>query len=492
MEPVSTIATHIGVGPGRPARRPVPLALLVVAGGLITAASLGARSTFGLFLDPLVTTIGTGRSTFALAVAIQNLAWGLSQPFAGAIADRFGTARVLSAGAVIYALGLVMLANASSPGAVYVSIGLVVGIGTGAASFAVVLAAVGRMAPPHRRSMALGVASAMGSLGQLGLIPLFRWLIDSISWREAALWLAATVLSVVVFAPLLRGRSADQAARATGGAGSAATLAAAAEPKVALRHELRRAAHSRAFRLLNLGFFVCGFHVTFIGTHLASYAVDVGQPRSVAANALAVIGLFNIFGSLLAGALGARYAKRKLLSIIYGTRAVVFTVFMIMPHTTTSFLVFGAAMGVLWLSTVPLTSGIVANQFGTAHAGTLFGIVFLSHQLGAFIGAWMGGTLADRLHSYNPVWWIGVGLGVMAAIVHLLIDEGPQPDVPAAPERRLVTRPAFGAAVVVGGLGLAGVIGALHATATAAEAAGPGAAGTSTAAMFCPLHVMTG
>lgn len=484
---MSTAATRVEVQPGPPARRRVPLALLVVAGGLITAASLGARSTFGLFLDPVVTTIGTGRSTFALAVAFQNLAWGLSQPFAGAIADRFGTARVLSAGAVLYAAGLVMLANASSPGAVYVSIGLVVGVGTGAASFAVVLAAVGRMAPPHRRSMALGVASAMGSFGQLGLIPLFRWLIDSISWQEASLWLAAIVLSVVFFAPFLRGRSADQAARATGGAGSAAP-----EPNVALRHELRRAAHSRAFRLLNLGFLVCGFHVTFVGTHLASYAIDVGQPRSVAANALAVIGLFNIFGSLAAGYLGSRFAKRKLLSIIYGTRAVVFTVFMVMPHSTTSFLLFGAAMGVLWLSTVPLTSGIVASQFGTAHAGTLFGIVFLSHQAGAFIGAWMGGTLADRLDSYNPVWWIGVGLGVVAAVVHLLIDEGPQPDVPAAPGRRLVSRPAIGAAVLVAGLSLAGVIGALHATATAADATGPVGVGPSAAAVFCPLHVLTG
>lgn len=472
-------------GPARPARRRVPLPLLVLAGGLITAASLGARSTFGLFLDPVVTSMGTGRATFALAVAIQNLAWGLSQPFAGAIADRFGTAKVLSAGAVVYALGLAMLSQATSATGVYLSIGLVVGIGTGAASFAVVLSAVGRMAPPHQRSMALGVASAMGSVGQLTLIPLFRYLIDSIGWQDAALWLAAIVLSVIVFAPLLRGRSAEQAAQAVS-ADQAAR--AAAEPKVRLRNELRRAAHSRAFLLLNLGFFVCGFHVTFVGTHLASYAVDVGQPRSVAATALAVIGLFNIFGSLAAGALGSRFAKRKLLSIIYGTRAVVFAVFMVVPHNTTSFLVFGAAMGLLWLSTVPLTSGIVASQFGTAHAGTLFGIVFLSHQLGAFVGAWMGGTLADRLGSYNPVWWIGVGLGVMAAVVHLLIDEGPQPDVPAAPERRLVTRPAFGAAVVVGALSLAGVVGTLHATATAAETAGGG----STAAVFCPLHVMTG
>lgn len=490
---MTDIATHIEIPAGSrpPGGRPVPLALLVVAGGLITAASLGARSTFGLFLDPVVTTIGTGRSTFALAVAFQNLAWGLSQPFAGAIADRFGTARVLSAGAVLYALGLAMLANASSPAAVYVSIGLVIGVGTGAASFAVVLAAVGRMAPPHRRSMALGVASAMGSIGQLGLIPLFRWLIDSVSWQEAALWLAAIVLSVVLFAPFLRGRSADQAARAAGsgvGVAAAAGSVTGTEPKVALRHELRRAAHSRAFRLLNLGFFVCGFHVTFVGTHLASYAKDVGQPRSVAANALAVIGLFNIFGSLLAGYLGSRFAKRKLLSIIYGTRAVVFTVFMLVPHTTASFLAFGAAMGVLWLSTVPLTSGIVASQFGTAHAGTLFGIVFLSHQVGAFIGAWMGGTLADRLHSYNPVWWIGVGLGVMAAVVHLLIDEGPQPDVPAAPDRRLVTRPAFGAAVLVAVLSLGGVIGSLHATANATEAAD---ASAPTASLFCPLHVLS-
>lgn len=481
-------STAISAGPAdpaRPTRRRVPLPLLVVAGGLITAASLGARSTFGLFLDPVVTTLGTGRATFALAVAIQNLAWGLSQPFAGAIADRYGTAKVLSVGAVVYALGLAMLANVHSASGVYVAIGLVVGIGTGAASFAVVLSAVGRMAPPHRRSMALGVASAMGSIGQLALIPLFRRLIDSIGWRHSALWLALIVLSVIAFAPFLRGRSADQAAQAVSAEQAAR---AAAEPKVPLRHELRRAAHSRAFLLLNLGFFVCGFHVTFVGTHLASYAVDVGQPRSVAAYALSVIGLFNIFGSLAAGALGSRYAKRKLLSIIYGTRAVVFTVFMLVPHSTTSFLVFGAAMGLLWLSTVPLTSGIVASQFGTAHAGTLFGIVFLSHQVGAFIGAWMGGTLADRLHSYNPVWWIGVGLGVMAAVVHLLIDEGPQPDVPAAPRRRLVTRPAFGAAVLVGALSLAGVVGALHATATAAETA----AGGSTAAVFCPLHVMTG
>jgi MFS family permease len=492
----------VAPSPAGSRRRAVSLPVLVAAGGVITAVTLGARSTFSLFLDPVITTIGTGRATFALAIAIQNLAWGLSQPFAGALADRFGTARVLSAGAVLYAAGLVLLANTSTPAGLYLSAGLVVGIGTGAASFAVVLSAIGRMAPPAKRSMALGIASAMGSVGQFVLVPLFRRLIEQLTWERSALVLALIVLTVVLGAPFLRGRSADQAVAA---GSEPADSPAPVVPPVGLRQELRRAAHSRSYVLLNLGFFVCGFHVTFIGTHLISYAKDIGQTRSVATYAISLIGFFNIAGSLAAGVLGSRYAKRKLLSVIYGSRALVIALFVVAPHTTTAFLVFGAAMGVLWLSTVPLTSGIVASQFGTAHAGTLFGIVFLSHQLGAFVGAYLGGILADRTGSYNPVWWIAVGLGVMAAVVHLLIDEGPQPEPPAAV--RLAPRPAFGAAVIVGVLALSGMLAALHSRAVSADASsaassgakpadtsdGPDPAAPATAAaFFCPVHLLIG
>ena len=450
-----------------------PLWLLLVAGSIITSLSLGVRSTFGLFLDPVIDTLGTGRGSFALAIAIQNLMWGLTQPVAGAIADKYGTARVLAVGAVAYAGGLVLMAASTTTGTLVLSAGFVIGIANGAASFAVVLAAVGRMVSPERRSMALGVVSAMGSVGQFVLVPLARWLIDSAGWEETALALGLVILAVLIFAPWLRGRSIDQAPADHG---------AASEPPVALTQELRRAGHSRSYRLLNLAFFVCGFHVTFIATHLASYSEDVGQTRGVAATALALIGLFNIAGSLAAGALGARYSKSKLLSGIYGARAVVITAFLLVPPSPTTIVVFGAAIGLLWLATVPLTSAIVVGQFGTTHAGTLFGIVFLSHQLGAFAGAWMGGSLTDRLGSYDPVWWIAVGLGVLAAIVHLMIDEGPQPE---PPPRVAAAPPILGpAAVVVVTAGLA--IGSA-AAASAPDGDRP-SGGTEPAGFFCPLH----
>ena len=359
-----------------------------------------------------------------MAIAIQNLVWGLSQPLAGAVADRFGSARVLAIGGVTYALGMVLMASADSAAALYLSAGFIVGAGTGAASFAVVLAAIGRMAPPAKRSMALGVATAMGSVGQFVLVPIVQRLIDSDGWRNTSLVLAATIVTVAIFARGLRGRAADLMSRDTAD-GDAAT-----DEIVPLRSELRRAAHSNSFRLLNLAFFVCGFHVTFIATHLTSHAEDIGQTRGTAASALALIGLFNIVGSLTAGVLGGRHSKTRLLSGIYAARAVVITGFVLIPASQTTTLVFGALIGLLWLSTVPLTSGIVASQFGTAHAGTLFGIVFLSHQVGAFLGAWLGGTLADSFGSYNPVWWISVGLGIFAALIHMGIDEGPQPQPP--------------------------------------------------------------
>lgn len=456
-------------------RRATPIWLLLVAGSVVASLSLGVRSTFGLFLDPVIDTLGTGRGSFALAIAIQNLMWGLTQPVAGAIADRFGTARVLAAGAVAYAGGLVLMAASTSTATLVFSTGFVIGIANGAASFAVVLAAVGRMVPPERRTVALGVVSAMGSVGQFVLVPLARWLIDSAGWEETAVVLGVVILAVVAFAPWLRGRSIDQA--------QTQSPNEAAEPPVPLRQELRRASHSGSFKLLNVAFFVCGFHVTFIATHLASYSEELGESRGIAATALALIGLFNIVGSLAAGVLGARHSKTRLLSGIYAGRAVVITAFLLVPSSPTTIVVFGAAIGVLWLATVPLTSAIVASQFGTAHAGTLFGLVFLSHQLGAFLGAWMGGSLTDRYGSYDPVWWIAVGLGVLAAIVHLLIDEGPQPE---PPPRVAAAPPILGpATVVVVTAGLA--IG----SATATSASSSATADDHPVAIFCPLHPVT-
>ncbi len=467
-------------------RRRPPIWVLLVAGSVITSLSLGVRATFGLFQDPVVETLQTGRADFALAIAIQNLMWGLSQPFAGAIADRFGTARVLAFGAVGYAAGLVLMSTASSPSSLWLSTGFIIGVANGAASFAVVLAAVGRMVSPERRSLALGVVSAMGSVGQFVLIPIVRWLIDEASWQTAALALTGTILVVAFFAPLLQGRSSDQARPDDGDLSHGE-----AEPRP-LRSELRRAAHSRSYRLLNLAFLVCGFHVTFIATHLVSYAEDLGQSRGIAATSLALIGLFNIAGSLTAGALGTRHSKTRLLSFIYASRAVVITGFVLVPASATSIVIFGALIGLLWLATVPLTSAIVAAQFGTTHSGTLFGIVFLSHQIGAFIGAWMGGEVADRLGSYALAWWIAVGLGVMAAVVHLLIDEGPQPEPPppVAVTPRLLG-PAAGL-LVAGGLTTASLAGPIRSAASATpedqSAAASGDDTTVGLPLFCPLH----
>ena len=448
------------------------LALVVSAAGLITSISLGARATFGLYLDPVIADLGTGRSMFSLAVAIQNIVWGLSQPIAGAVADRYGAARVLSVGGVGYAGALVLMANAQSATVFMLSAGFLLGMATGAASFSVVLAAVGRMAPPKHASMALGIVTAMGSVGQFVLIPLTRELIDGNGWRNTALLLAVFVASIVLFSGPLRGKAVEQQ-------GPAEVGPAAASPAAPLAQELRRASRHRPYLLLNVAFFVCGFHVTFIATHLVSYAGDVGVGRGPASTGLALIGLFNIFGSLIAGYLGSRRPKTYLLSAIYALRGIVITAFVLIPVSGTTVVVFGAAIGLLWLSTVPLTGGIVAAQFGTAHSGTLFGLVFLSHQVGAFIGVWVAGLLADGTGSYAVVWWISVALAALAAVLHLFIDEQPAPPAPAQ-------SPAAGA----GGLAPAGAaVVILVVGAAAALTARPTEAGTNEArSIICVLH----
>lgn len=439
------------------ARPRTNLTVAIVAGSFIAAVALGVRATFGLFLDPIAESLNTGRGAISFAIAVQQLAWGVSQPFGGAIADRFGTGRVLAAGGALYATAILLMSQATSPTAFVITGGFMVGVATGGASFAVILSAVGRMASPERRSMALGIVSAMGSVGQFFLIPLTRRLLDDIDWRQTSVVLGIGVLSIVLFTPALRGSALDQQNEA-----DRSTL-----PPVPLRKELRRAASSRSFLLLNAAFFVCGFHVTFIATHLSPYATDVGLLESSASNALALVGLFNVAGSLLAGFLGGRHSKTKLLAGIYGLRGLVIGAYILVPVSGATTLAFGAAMGILWLSTVPLTSGIVASQFGTAHSGTLFGIVFLSHQFGAFLGAWMGGAVSDAAGSYLPVWWIAIALGLFAMVLHLLIDEGPVPEPPAGSHVPVGLAPAGGMAAVIV---VAGITGAVAPALAAADA----------------------
>lgn len=419
-----------------PARVPRRLLWAVVAASLITMISLGVRATIGLFLTPISDALDSPRAVFALAVAIQNLVWGLGQPVAGALADRFGSGRVLVIGSGIYAGGMVLMANSTTAVGLYVSGGFIVGLGLAAASFSVVLAAVGRIAPPERRSMALGIVTAMGSVGHFVLVPVAQAWISDLGWQTAMVILGVIALSIVLAVRPVRGSAAEVSGEAEA-------------DRVPLRQDLARAARSKHYVLLNAAFFVCGFHVTFIATHLPAYAGDVGVATAAAATALSLVGLFNIGGSLAAGALGQRYSKTRLLSIIYGARAVVITAFVLTPISATTIVVFGALMGVLWLSTVPLTSGIVVQQFGTTHSGTLFGIVFMSHQVGAFIGAWMGGAVVDATASYLPAWWTAVGLGVFAAIVHLFIDDGPVAPYAPVVGRRWRVAPTTGALLLV-------------------------------------------
>ena len=450
------------------------LVTILVAGSAITAISLGVRSTFGLFLEPVTDDLGTGRASFALAIAIQNLVWGLGQPVAGAVADRFGSARVLAVGAGLYGAGVLMMAGVQTETGLYIGAGFVTGLGLAAASFAVVLAAIGRLAPPERRTWAIGVATAFGSVGQFILIGVTQALRSTIGWRGTLVVLAFMAASVALIAWPLRGRSSDAPA-----ATDASGALVAAE---SLRDILRRAARHRPYVLLTAGFFVCGFHVTFIATHLPTYIQDEGQAGWVAASTLALIGLFNIAGSFAAGVLGSNHDKARLLSLIYLARAVVIMAFVLVPMTTATALGFGAAMGLLWLATVPLTSGIIVGQFGTQHAGTLFGIVFLSHQVGAFVGAYFGGRIADVADSYAPVWWASVVLGVLAAAVHLWVDDEPAPPLGAPVSRRPVWRaaPAGGIAVVL----LVAALTLRDAATTPATAEDTGAPTT----YYCVLH----
>ena len=358
-----------------------PLWVAIVAGGAITAVSLGVRSTFGLLLEPIADGLDTQTGSIAIAIAVQNLLWGFSQPVAGAISDRFGAARTLAGGGVLYLAAMLLLAQASAPGMVLVSGGFVTGVAIGVASFAVVLSAVGKMAPPEKRSLYLGIVSAVGSLGQFVLVPITQWHLDRNDWSDTVVVLGLVAAVIVLVAPFMTMSRVDVGPADTGlGDDAASGGGAAPEPGRTLRQELRRAGHSRSYLMLNGAFFVCGFHVTFIGVFLPGYAEDGGLSPSTASTALALIGLFNVAGSLIVGVLGQRMRFTTVLAWIYGLRAVVIAGYILVPLSATSTIVFSMGMGLLWLATVPMTSAIVTQQFGPAHAGALFGIVFLSHR----------------------------------------------------------------------------------------------------------------
>ncbi|MEQ5802359.1 MFS transporter [Halomonas sp. H10-9-1] len=382
--------------------------LIILFGSLVVTLAMGLRHGFGLFLEPMSSELGWGRGVFAFALAIQNLLWGLAQPFAGALADRFGAARVVVVGGALYTLGLLCMGLSDSALGMTLSAGVLIGLGLSGTTFSVVLGAVGRAVAPEKRSMAMGIVSAAGSFGQFAMLPGTLGLLEWLGWSAALLAMGAIGALMLPLGALLRDRPA-----------------AAAAGDLPLREALDEAAGHRGFWLLCMGFFVCGFQVVFIGVHLPGYLYDNGIAVQVGSTVLALIGLFNIFGTYVAGWLGGRFSKPRLLSGIYLTRAVIITLFLMAPLSPTTTYLFGIAMGLLWLSTVPLTNGIVASVFGVQHLSMLGGIVFLFHQLGSFMGVWLGGFLYDLQGDYEVVWKLAILLGVMAAALHWWIDEAP-------------------------------------------------------------------
>jgi len=390
---------------------PLKVLIAMVCGGLILSLSMGIRQSLGLFMEPMSHGLGWNIGIFSFALAIQNLLWGLGQPFAGAIADKFGSGRTLAAGGVLYAVGLVMMANAGSPWMVHFSGGVIIGIGVAATGFPIVLGAVGRLVPPEKRPQALGLVAAGGSFGQFIFAPISQGLIGGVGWWAALIVLAAFAALAVPMAASLTGTAKD------GGL--------AGEYEQTLTSAVREAMAHPGYLLLVAGFFVCGYHVAFIAVHLPNYLATCNISPMMSATALGLIGFFNMIGTWLAGHLGGRYRMKYLLSTIYFARAAVIALFLALPVTETTTLAFSAGMGLLWLGTVPLTSGIIAQVFGARYLATLFGIVLLSHQVGAFLGAWYGGWAFDNTGSYDMVWISAIGLGVFAGLVHLPIRDNP-------------------------------------------------------------------
>jgi MFS family permease len=385
---------------------------VLACGAAIVTLSMGIRHGFGLWLQPITQAQGWTRETFAFAIAIQNLAWGCFGIFAGMLADRFGAFRVLIGGALLYAAGLAGMALSPNALVFGLTAGILIGAAQAGTTYAVVYGVIGRQLDPARRSWAMGVAAAAGSFGQFLMVPVEGFLISNAGWQQALLILAGVVLMIMPLAYGLR-----EPGFAAGGT--------PAKRDQTILQALREAFKYPSFQLLMAGYFVCGFQVVFIGVHMPSYLKDKGLSPQVASYALALIGLFNVFGTYIAGSLGQKLAKRKILATIYLGRAVAISVFLWAPLTPLSVYVFSSVMGLLWLSTVPPTNATVAQIFGVAHLSMLGGFVFFSHQIGSFMGVWLGGLLYDRTGSYDIVWYLAISLGVFAALVNLPVREAP-------------------------------------------------------------------
>ncbi len=389
--------------------------IVLLGGALVLFISLGVRHTFGLFLQPMSLDMGWGRGAFALSIATQNLVWGLAQPFAGRLADRYGAGLVVLGGAVLYVLGLYVMSQAASEGQLLIGAGVLIGLGLSGTTFPVVFGAISRVVAPEKRSWAMGVSMAIGSLGQFFLLPSSNAMIQGFGWSEALLVLAALSVLMLPLATTMTEPGRSKHAES-----------------VPLRTLLTEAATHRGFWLLSLGFFVCGFQVVFIATHLPAFLADRGLAPTSGATVLALIGLFNIVGSYLAGLWGGFLPKPMLLSGIYAARLIVIALFVLLPITIWSAYAFGIAMGLLWLSTVPLTNGTVASIFGVENLSMLGGVVFLFHQIGAFLGGWLGGYLYDALGNYDRVWAIAMALSVIAGLLNLPIRERAIPRIAGA------------------------------------------------------------
>jgi predicted MFS family arabinose efflux permease len=382
--------------------------MILLCGGIILTVALGVRHNFGLYLQPMTADLGIGRETFSIAIAIQNLLYGLAQPFTGMIADKFGAARVLIGGAILYALGLALMSIAGNGWELNLSAGVLIGISLGCTGFSIVFGVVGRAVPAEKRTAALGIIGAAGSFGQFIMLPYGQSLITALGWQQALLVLALTVLVIV---PLSAALVEDKKAQAT------------QFHRQSIPEALREAFTHRGYVLLCLGYTVCGFQLMFISVHFPAYLLDQRLTPQTGMTALALIGLFNIFGSYIWGWLGGRYTKKYLLSALYFIRAVAIALFVMLPLSPASVYAFAATIGFLWLGTVPLTNGLIAQVFGVQYLSTLGGSAFLFHQVGSFLGVWLAGYLFDATGSYGLMWVLTIGMGVVAALLNLPIDE---------------------------------------------------------------------
>ncbi len=390
-------------------------AIILACGCAVLVISMGLRATPGIFLKPMTQANGWSREVFSFAIALQNLMWGLASPFFGAVADRYGAGRTVVTGAVLYVLGLAWMAFSQTAADLTLSAGIVVALGISGTATGVVMSVMARAVGPQKRSLALGLGGAFASMGQFVMLPLAQAWIDAWDWHVSLLLHAAMAALIVPLAAGLAGKAVD-----TG-------------PQRSMSEALAEAGRDRTFHLLFWGYFVCGFQVVFIAVHFPSFLMDKGFPAHLGVHAIALVGLFNIFGSFLAGWLGGRYSKKYLLSGIYLSRSIVITVFLLLPITTVSVYVFSACIGFLWLSTVPLTNGLVAHRYGLRYMAMLSGMVFLGHQIGAFLGVWLGGLIYDGTGAYDMAWNIAIALGIFAALVHLPIREAPLVQAAAQP-----------------------------------------------------------